>query len=160
MNLVAIVLAAVVVFLLDGYGFLRHAWAGMLVILAFGLLVSVPLQKELRQLQADDTAQRVVEAFLHEHYRNNKVVHPDDLSQLDVRLFPDHAFVFLEVKAPAGSLSQPQARDLQSALSQSLGIPVNLKVQLVLTDEYLIYTHRLPDGDVPLYGADALVPRR
>jgi uncharacterized hydrophobic protein (TIGR00271 family) len=159
-NLVAIVLSAVVVFLIDGYGYLRHAWAWMIAILALAVVVSLPLETELRQLKADDAAQRVVETYLHEHYRINKVVHPNDLSVLDVLLFPDHAFVYLEIKAPADSLSQPQAWRLQSALSQSLGLPVNLKVQLLLTDEFLIYPHRLQNGQAPLYGADDLIPRR
>jgi uncharacterized hydrophobic protein (TIGR00271 family) len=159
-NLVAIVLCAVVVFLVDGYGFLRHAWAWMLVILALVVAVSLPLQTELRQLTADDAAQRVVEAYLHEHYRIDKVVHPNDLSALDVMLYPDHAFVYLEIQAPSGGLSQAQAWRLQSALSDSLGLPVNLKVQLLLTEEFLIYPHRSEDGEVPLYGADDLIPRR
>jgi uncharacterized hydrophobic protein (TIGR00271 family) len=159
-NLVAIVLSAVVVFLVDGYGVWRHAWWGMLPILALAVAVSLPLETELRQLQADDAAQRVVEAYLHERYRMDKIVHPDDLSQLDVLLFPEHAFVFLEIKAPAGSLSQGQSRDLQAVLSQVLGLPVNLKVQLLLTDEYVIYPHRLQDGNVPLYRANELIPRR
>jgi hypothetical protein len=39
-------------------------------------------------------------------------------------------------------------------------MPVNLKVQLLLTEEFLVYPHRSEDGDLPLYGADDLIPRR
>jgi uncharacterized hydrophobic protein (TIGR00271 family) len=159
-NLVAIVLCAVVVFLIDGHGLLRHAWAWMLLILTLVVAVAVPLETELRQLKADDAAQRVVEAYLHDHYRIDHLVHPNDLSALHVLLYPDHAFVYLEVKAPAGGLSQQEAWRLQSALSKTLDVPVNLKVQLLLTDEFLVYPHRSEGGEVPLYGADDLIPRR
>jgi uncharacterized hydrophobic protein (TIGR00271 family) len=159
-NLVAIVLSAIVVLLVDGYGALRRAWAGILLMVGLAIVVSVPLATGLRQLEADDVAQRVVEAYLHEHYRINQAVHPNDLSRLDVLLFPDHVFVFLEIKSPAGGFTEAQASELQTALTQRLGRPVNLKVQLLLTNEFLLYPHRSPDGGLPLYGKDDLIPRR
>lgn len=159
-NLVAIVLSAIVVFRIDGYGSVKHAWLKTLIIVLIGLLLILPLSKTMRQMKIDDLAQEVVEEYLHEKYRRDHVIHPADLSSLTALLYPDHVFVFMEVKAPAEGLNKAQMQEIHQRLTQAVNKPVNLKVQFLLTAEKKIYSHLLADGKQPEYGQDDLVTRR
>ena len=101
-----------------------------------------------------------MEVYLHEQYPKNHVVHPNDLSRLDALTFPDHIFVFMELKAPRDEWTEKDSRELQQRLTKTFGKPVNLKVQLLLSHEIRIYPHRLPNGELPDYGEEDLIPRR
>lgn len=160
-NLVAIVFTAANIFVFEGYGRLRRASHGlMLMILVAACALSIPLTKALKQLRIDDRAQEIVEAYLHEQYPINHVVHPDDLSQVDTIVFPDHIFVFIEIKASAEGFTEQTGRELQHRLAVEMDKPVNLKVQLLLSKEMEIFPHQPSDSDLPDYGSDVLVPRR
>jgi len=160
-NLIAIVLAASVVFLIDGYGSLRHASrARLLIIFLLACVLSLPLTTALRQLRADDLAQETIEAYLHEQYPKTQAVHPKDLSRVDAIWYPDHVFVFAEIKASESEFTEETCRDLNKRLSAVLDGPVNLKVQLLLSNEIKVYPYRRPGSNLPNYGGEDLVPRR
>lgn len=160
-NLVAIVLAAATVFFIEGYGHLRHASRGLLLMIVITVCVlSIPLSNALRQLRTDDQAQATVEQYLHEQYPINHVVHPNDLSRLDALWFPEHIFVFMELKASQSAWTEKHSQEVQKRLTNAFGKPVNLKVQLLLSYETKIYPHRLPNGELPDYGQEDLIPRR
>ncbi len=160
-NLTAIVFAAANVFVIEGYARLRRNSHGLLfLILIAGCVLTVPLTAALKKLRADDLAQEVVESYLHEQYPKNQVVHPADLSKLDALSFADHVFVFVELKAPLSKFTKQDCQEIQRRLEQAFQQPVNLKVQLLLTNEVMIYPHRLPNGEFPQYGGNDLIPRR
>lgn len=159
-NLVAIVLAATAVFLVEGFGSLRLAWRGIAIFIVIAAALSSPLDKALNTLRADDLAQKVIEDYLHEQYLINEIVHPNDLSRLSTIMAPDHVFVFLEVKSPEEILTDAEGEELHRRLTTAFKMPVNLKVQLLLSKELKIYASRLPDGSMPDYGRSDLIPRR
>lgn len=160
-NLVAIVLAAANVLILEGYSRLRRGSHGLLLLFLLAACgLTVPLSAALSRLRADDLAQETVENYLHEVYDRGHIVHPADLSSLDARWSQDHIFIFAEIKSPKSEFTTDDCRELQTRLQQAFGIPVNLKVQLLLTREILIYPHLNPDGSRPDYGENDLVPRR
>ncbi len=113
-NLVAIMLSAIVVFLVDGYGSLKRAWLGLLMILLLSAAIAVPLASTLEELRYDDLAQQTVEDYLHEKYTIDQLVHPSNLSQLSTVLEPDPIFIFLEIKSPPHGLDKQQVEALQA----------------------------------------------
>lgn len=159
-NLVAIILVAMLVFWLDGYGTIRYAWPTLLVILAICVSFAIPLNQTMQQLKYDDLAQEVVEEYLQDRYEVEKVIHPDDLSKLITALKKDHIFIFLELKSPRKSFTKQDLKTLHNQLTKIIKLPVNLKVQLIITDEHTLYMQLEPDGSQTDYGNIKTVPRR
>lgn len=158
-NLVAIVLSAMIVFVAEGYGLVKRGLIGFAAVLIFIGLLLFPLSKALDVLRADDIAQGVVEQYLQEQFQVNKTVHPNDLSRLITTLMPDHVVVFLEVDSPAWAMTEVEARQIHQRLETAFEKPVNFKMQLLLTREIRIYEHAVPEGAAE-YGLKDLVPRR
>lgn len=159
-NLVAIILVAMVVFWLDGYGKLRYAWPTLLVIIAICFSFAIPLNKTMQQLKYDDLAQQVVEEYLQERYAIEKIIHPDDLSKLITTLKNDHVFIFLELKSPKQAFTKKDLKALHRKLTKTIKLPINLKVQLIITHEHTLYIQLEPDGSQTDYGNIKTVPRR
>lgn len=159
-NFIAIFLSVVVVLLLDGRGSIRHAWLGLALAGGVGVVLSFPLTDALARLRADDRAQAVVEQYLREQYPINGSIHPDDLSALSVIPYPDHMFIYVELKGREDAMGEPQWEELRGRLQAALDVPVNLKVQLMLSREMTLYPNRNKDGKVPDYGVGDLIPRR
>ena len=159
-NLVAIVLCATIVFLIYSHGSIRHAWVGMTVVAGVIVGLIVPLSRTMQQIRYDDHAQEVFENYLHERYPVDGQIHPADLSELDVIVKPDHVFVYAELKSPPGGMTEEHTSKVRELLEEKLGVPINLKVQLLLTEEVMVYPTLPASGANPLYGKDALVPRK
>jgi uncharacterized membrane protein len=158
-NLVAIVLSAMIVFVAEGYGLIKRGLIGFAAVLIFIGLLIFPLSKALDVLRADDVAQQVVEQYLHEQFQVNNTVHPNDLSRLITTLMSDHVVIFLEVDSPDWAMTEVQAREIHKRLTAAFDKPVNFKMQLLLTKEMRIYEHDVPEGAAE-YGLKDLVPRR
>lgn len=159
-NLVAIILCGAAVFVAEGYGEWRRAKWGLAVTFIIAAVLTLQLIDAMGELREDDRAQDVVETYLHERYPIDQKIHPNDLSRLGVIEFPEHVFVFVELRSPEGGLTEEQGQELQRRLKAGLGSPVNLKIQFLLSEEMRIYEYRNASGKVPAYGQEDLIPRR
>lgn len=155
-NLIAIILTTVVVFLVNGYGHFKYAGLPLVFVACLAFVIALPLERALRELKIDDIAQTIVEDVLHTDYEMTGRIHPNDLSRLDTIVYPDHVFIFLELKAPGNQNLGPMLDTMHGKLKASLDRPVNLKVQLLLTSELL----RFDVEEHENYGAEDVIPRR
>ena len=158
-NLFAIIVCCGIVFLIDGYGVRRKAIPGILVMLVIVGLLSPPLINSMVRLHVDDDAQAVVDEYIREQYEINGSVHPKDVVHVDTLVHSDHVSIFVEVEAPRGAITETQLDELHRRLADEIDRPLNLKVQISLTEEFMKYDH-LIDGKPPLYATNTLVPRR
>lgn len=158
-NLVAIVLVATCLFIVEGVGKPRRALPALAVVVlavaAFAYLLSAS-QENLRQ---EDMAHETIETYLRESYVKNRVAHPGDLNRVLVEGYDDHIYVFAEVKATPEKFTQIEVEELHRRLSQRLGQDVNLKILLVHSNELTVYTKKLPEGMETDYGLDIVLPK-
>lgn len=159
-NLVAIILTSVIVFLLDGFGKLKNTFTGLSIVLVVAFLQLFPLSWAMESLEYDDQAQQVVEKYFHERYEYNQLVHPDDLEKLNTMILDDHVSVFLEIKAEARLVDNAFIDTIHARLSNKFEIPVNLIIQVLDAHTWTKYSYYNPDGSPPKYGTDVLVPKR
>lgn len=157
-NLFAIIISAVIVFLLNGYGAIKNTFIviPVLFIILFGL--SVPLQKSLNLIIENDEVQSIVETWLHENHPHNIKIHPGDLNDIEVIDMPDHIAVFVELKAAKNTLSNKQISYIHQHLEAKLQKPVNLKIQILFKEEFFSYS--VQSENKPTYGTDKLIPRK
>jgi uncharacterized hydrophobic protein (TIGR00271 family) len=159
-NLFAIVISAVSVFLLSGYGSIKNAFLTIPLIITMLVTLAFPLRESLVLIEDTDLAQSVLETWLHENYPENVSIHPSDLNNIDVVERPEHIFVFIELKSPENGLSQEQLTYLHDQLELNFEKPVNLKIQFLLTQELQKYSFTDKDPKNLIYGRDVLVPRK
>jgi len=134
-NLFAIIISATIVFLLSGYGSIKYAVVILPLLLLTLSILFVPLKHSLNVIVAKDKVQDVVATWLHKNYPHNSDIHPGDLNDIGVIHKDDHVFVYLELKSSENGLSNTQLADIHKRLEKRLYKPVNLKVQLLLTQE-------------------------
>lgn len=159
-NLLAIILSAVFVFLVSGYGSFRFSATPIVVSLMILYVMGWPLSESLKQLRLDDDAQNIVETFLVNNYPDVVDIHPADLKSIGLTDYKDHLFLYIEVAAPQDALTDEQLDYIHSQLEKHYGRPVNLKIQFLLTQELFRYSYLNDDGSHPLYGVDDIIPRK
>jgi uncharacterized hydrophobic protein (TIGR00271 family) len=159
-NLTAIVLTSVLVFLMEGFGTLRRSFRGLVIILIAGAFQFSPLDDALKTLKADDQAQTIIENYLHRQYPIDGLVHPNDLERLITYVYPDHLFVFLEIKSDEQRFTNEHSNEMHKELEKAFKQKVNLKVQVLDSKEFLKYSKLLRNGGIPNYGDEDLIPRR
>lgn len=159
-NLFAIVISAVAVFLLSGYGAIKHALLFIPALILMLITLAFPLKESLVLIEDTDIAQSILEQWLHKNYPENVAIRPADLSNIDVAERPEHIFVFIELKSPENGLSQQQLDYLHNELEKAFSKPVNLQIQFLLTQGLLKYSYKDNDENNPTYGKDILIPRK
>lgn len=158
-NLVAIVLVASSLFMLEGVGSPRRALpvlAAVVVVVAGFIYVLSDSQNRLRQ---EDIAHEVIETFLRESYVRDRIAHPGDLNRVLAEGYDDHLYVFAEIKAAPEKFTQREMDELHRRLSEKLETAINLKVLLVESKELKVYSSKLPEGMNTDYGIDILLPK-
>lgn len=158
-NLVAIVLVAACVFMVEGVGnFLRALPAvGLILVVILGFACWLaPSQDSLRR---KDQAHEVIETFLRETYSTDLAAHPGDLNRVLVTDYPDHVYVFAELKGSEERFTQPKMKELHQRLTEKFQREVNLKVLLLHSNELTVYTKKIPADLGPDYGLDILLPK-
>ncbi len=158
-NLVAIVLVAAIIFMVEGVGNFKRAIIAMGVIIVSVAAFAYVLTGTQRNLVREDEAHEVIEGFLRESYIQDRIAHPGDLNRVLVTDYPDHVYVFAEVKSSPEKFTQKEIEELHRRLTVKLEHAVNLKVLLVHANELKVYTRELPKGVNPDYGIDILVPK-
>lgn len=159
-NLFAITISAVLVFIVSGYGSIKHTLIPVPFIILILLSLAYPLRESIELIEKDDLIQSTIETWLHDNYPSNVDIHPGDLNEIGIIDKPDHTFVYLELKAAKDALSPAQISHIHSLLETALASPVNLKIQFLLTQELMKYSHTLKDGKAPIYGKDAIISRK
>ena len=159
-NLGAIILCAILVFLIDGYGKLTGALPGVLVTTLLLFWLSPGLVRSMEELSDRDQIQMVVVDYLRDEFRDNGTIHPKDLSRIMASVHSDHVSVFVEILAPAGSFDGDKMDVLFERISSLFDVPVNLKVQTLVTEEVTRYPYSAVDGEPMRYGTESLVPRK
>ena len=159
-NLFAIVISAIFVFSISGYGSIKNAFIYIPLLLLVLAVMAFPLKQSLILIEDKDKVQSIVETWLHENYPHNIDIHPGDLNQISVIEKPDHAFVYIELKSPINGISETQLSQIHSKIEKILNVPLNLKIQLLLTQETVKYSYKKKDGSAPVYGKDFLIPRK
>ena len=159
-NLFAITISAVLVFTFSGYGSAKHNLIPIPLLFIILILLAYPLRESITIIKDDDLVQDTVEGFLKKNYPDTVSIHPGDLNQTSVIEESDHVFVFLELKAEKGALSEIQLNYIHNELEKKLERPVNLKIQFLLTEEIFKYSHKLENETRPIYGNDDNIPRK
>jgi uncharacterized hydrophobic protein (TIGR00271 family) len=159
-NLFAIVISAIFVFLLSGYGSIKNAFAFIIALTILLITTAFPLKESLVVIDDTDRVQSILEDWLHENYPENVSIHPADLNSIRIVELPEHIFVFIELKSSENGLSEQQLTFLHSKFEAEFSKPVNLKFQLLLTQELLKYNYMNNDKKRPVYGKDILIPRK
>ena len=157
-NLLAIIFCACLVFLFEGYG---SWWKARISLTAIVLLMAgmfVPLSGALEELSYDDRAQQAIEAYLSRNFPINKEVHPDDLNKVQVSTYPDHLYVYAEIKASTSSITPKEVMEIKQLMENEFNESINLKVQLTISQELLDYSVA-PNNELLLYD-DIFIPRR
>ena len=159
-NLLAIIVCACLVFLLEGYGSWSKSQSSLTVMGLLIVLMFIPLSKSLKELTYDDRAQRIIESYLAQQYKINKEVHPDDLNKLLVRSFanPKHIYIYTEIKSSRSSITQREVGEIKQLLEEEFNEPINLKIQLTVSEDLIDYSVT-PNNEFPLYDI-FLIPRR
>lgn len=159
-NLFAIIISAVLVFLLNGYGSIKHTVIVIPVLFIILSVLSIPLQQSLNIIIEDDEVQDVMEVWLHENYPHNTTIHPADLNKINVIDMPDHIYILVELKAFENALSETELSFIHHQLEERFEKPVNLKIQVLLKQEFTSYSKHKKNERVLIYGAEALIPRK
>jgi uncharacterized hydrophobic protein (TIGR00271 family) len=158
-NLVAIVLMATCLFILEGVGKPRRALPALGIIVLAVAGFAYVLSGSQEKLRQQDIAHEVIESYLRESYVRNRVAHPGDLNRVLVEDYDDHIYVFAEVKGAPEKLTKAEVEELHRRLSQRLDHDINLKILLVHSNELTIYTKKLPKGIETDYGVDIILPK-
>lgn len=158
-NLVAIVLIAACVFIVEGIGNFLRALPSMGLILATIVGLSYWLAPSQDSLRRKDQAHEVIENFLRETYATDLAAHPGDLNRVLVTDYPDHVYVFAELKGSQEKFTQDKMEVLHDRLARRFHRDVNLKVLLLHSNELTLYTKKIPEKLGPDYGLDILLPK-
>ena len=159
-NLFAIIISAIIVFFLSGYGSIKSAFISMTVLTVMLTILAFPLRESLIIIEDKDRIQSILETWLHQNYPDKVAIHPVNLESIQVYEQPDHIAIFIGIRSPQDGLSQVQLSYLHDQFEKVFSKPVNLKVQFLLTQEMIKYSYKNQDKKLPTYGADVLVPRR
>ena len=159
-NLFAIVISAVFVFSVSGYGSIKNALIYIPLLLLILTIMAFPLKQSLILIEDKDKVQSIVETWLHDNYPHNVDIHPGDLNEVSVIEKPDHIFVYVELKSPVNGITEAQISHIHSEIEKVFNVPINLKIQLLLTQEIIKYKYKPKGGEAPVYGVDSLVPRK
>jgi len=158
-NLVAIVLVAAFVFIMEGIGNFVRALPAMMLIVVSVCGITYFLSGSQDTLRRRDEAHEVIESFLRETYSTNLAAHPGDVNRVLVTDYADHVYVFAELKGSQENFTQQKMDELHRRLSHKLSSAVNLKVLLVHSNELTVYTRKVPENLGPDYGLDILMPK-
>ena len=159
-NLFAIIISAIIVFFLSGYGSIKSAYVSIIVLTLMLITLAFPLKESLLIIEDKDRVQSILETWLHESYPEKVAIHPANLDSIQIFDQPDHIAIFIGIKSPQDGLSQDQLAFLHDQFEKVFSRPVNLKVQFLLTQELIKYSYKSEDNKIPIYGGDVLVPRR
>lgn len=159
-NLFAIIISAIIVFFLSGYGSIKSAYVSIIVLTLMLITLAFPLKESLLIIEDKDRVQSILETWLHESYPEKVAIHPANLDSIQIFDQPDYIAIFIGIKSPQDGLSQDQLAFLHDQFEKVFSRPVNLKVQFLLTQELIKYSYKSEDNKIPIYGGDVLVPRR
>lgn len=159
-NLFAIIISAIFVFSVSGYGSIKNSLIYIPILLIILTIMAFPLKQSLILIEDKDKVQSVVETWLHNNYPHNIDIHPSDLNEISVIEKPDHIFVYIEFKSPINGITEAQISYIHTKIQKLFNVPINLKIQLLLTQEVLKYNYKTKGGNVPIYGKDTLIPRK
>ena len=157
-NLLAIIFCACLVFLFEGYGSWWKSRSSLTVMVLLMAGMFVPLSRALKQLAYDDRAQEVIESYLSRNFPINQEVHPDDLNKVKVLTYPDHIYIYAEIKSSTSSITPREVLEIKQLMEKEFNETINLKVQLTVSKELVDYSVS-PDNELPLYD-DFFIPRR
>ncbi len=158
-NLVAIVLVASSLFIVEGVGKPKRALPTLAVVVlaVFGFIYLLSGSQE--KLRLEDAAHEVIEDFMREGYIRDRIAHPGDLNRVIVQDYDDHIYVFAEIKAVPEKFTQEELDELHRRISSKVDRVVNLKLLLVHSNEVRVYSTKLPEGIEVDYGMDILLPK-
>jgi uncharacterized hydrophobic protein (TIGR00271 family) len=159
-NLFAIVISAICVFLLSGYGSIKNAFVFIVALTVLLVTTAFPLKESLVVIDDTDRVQSILENWLYENYPENVSIHPADLNSIRIVDLPDHIFVFIELKSPENGLSDQQITFLHDKFEVEFSKPVNLKIQLLLTQKLKKYNYTNNLKKNLVYDKDLLIPRK
>ncbi|MGK7961941.1 TIGR00341 family protein [Crocosphaera sp.] len=124
-NLVAIILTAALVFILESYGNWKKAIWGLLLLLASLFLITLPLNFNFREMIAKNQIHHALLLYIPESDHHL-------LESIQVEIKGKELFVSVEVVASTGKVDRVRAKQnlkkAQTFLSQQVGKPVHLKV--------------------------------
>jgi uncharacterized hydrophobic protein (TIGR00271 family) len=158
-NLVGIVLAAATIFVLEGIGGFFRSIGSLAIILISIVSLGYFLGDTQTKMLQEDRAHDVIEDYLKESYVRDRIAHPGDLNRVMVMDYPDHVFVFAEIKSMPEKFTEAEMTELHKRLTSSFNQDVNLKVLIVHANETTFYTRPLPTEVGVDYGLDVLVPK-
>lgn len=158
-NLVAIVLVASCIFIVEGVGSPTRALPALVIVVVAVAGFVYLLSDSQENLRNQDIAHEAIETYLRESYIRDRIAHPGDLNRVLVTDYADHVYVFAEVKATPEKFTKKEMEQLHQQLSQRLNRAVNLKVLLVNSHELTVYSRQLPEGIETDYGVDILLPK-
>ncbi len=131
-NLAGIVLAAELVFILQGYGTLRKGAVGFAITLTAAILLMLPLGTSLHTLYSRSVAMTVARSMFSEVKAKGET--PANI--LALRVYPTGDTLSLDIKVlqseSRNETSHERAREFQQRLSKRLGQPVRLKIEMVI----------------------------
>ncbi len=132
-NLAGIVFCTGLVFLIQGYGNLKKALAGLSLTLVLLGLVSLPLYPQLQNVILRDRVIQSLDQFARRRIEDQEEwIDRIDATDIYIDNREEEIFVRLNVIAPIGAISQRDMDLLQESLSKDLEKPVKLEINLFL----------------------------
>ena len=133
-NLVAIVFAASLIFMLQAYGNWQRAILGLFSSLIAILLISFPLGFSFDEVILRAQVRNYMAVFSHQEF-NYLISQGASLRSIDVKTAKDGALnVEVFIFAPRNSISQQDVKRIQEFLSEKLKKPVNFKLRAIPFD--------------------------
>jgi uncharacterized hydrophobic protein (TIGR00271 family) len=127
-NLICIIFFGGLVFLFQEYGNIERAKRGLAMSTAVMFLLGVPLTLSMRELVIKKNVRyQISDLIVYE----TKIFANGDIKSINVIPKQDRLQVSLEVAAPVNSISQTQIDRLSDILSQRIGKPIDLRVEII-----------------------------
>lgn len=127
-NLVGITFAAIIVFLLMGYGPIKRAGRSLGVSLALLVCLMIPLALSMRELLIEHEMSANIKALLREKTYTFKDV---QLSKVEVKRFRRPMLVTATVVSSGSDIKANQVRLVQDFLSKETGIPIEFRIRVI-----------------------------
>ena len=127
-NLICIIFFGSLVFLFQSYGNLERAKKGLAMSTAVMFALGVPLTLSMRDLIIKKNVSSQISDII---VREADVFQEADIKAIAVIPRGDYLQVDMEVAAPFDSISQQKIDRLRSSLSQKIGLPIDLRVEVI-----------------------------
>jgi len=127
-NLVGITFAAIIVFLLMGYGPMKRAGRGLGVSLALLVCLMIPLALSMRELLIEHEMSSNIKELLREKTYTFKDV---QLSKVEVKRFRKPMLVTATVVSSGSGINANQVRLVQDFLTKETGIPIEFRLRVI-----------------------------